>query len=213
MPSDTELSVPALSDEDVHVLEELERETPVLSRLRRLGEGFDNARWFAHLGEAPTPRVREAAELFCSGLGFPDAELSIAPNWEDAAAAAETYDWASPAWETEELLRADLTGAALEVLSEEALSIGLRLVAQHVGEAAKEAMEEQASYWDIVDEDMKALAVGAAAQAANGASLLLVAASTREDLDVPTHPMAVKLNLFELGRWPVSLLGASFNVF
>lgn len=198
---------------DAAVLADLEREAPILSRLTRFGRGLDNVRWFAHLGERPRPKVRELSHAYLEALGFPDASLSILPTWEDAADAAETFDFQSPAWEAEELARADITTRALAAVSEEALQIGLSVIAQNVASVASEAMKEQAAYWDIVDEPAQNLAVGAAAQAANGAALLLIATAADPDLDITSHPLAHKFRLFELGRWPVSLVGGTFSLF
>ena len=191
----------------------LEREAPVLHRLRRFAEGLDRVPWFARLGEAPTETLRESAEGYLSRLGFPNAELSILPDWEDAAAAAETEGWSSPAWEAEELARADLTGLALSLMSEDALEIGLQIVAARAGEAAKEAMEQEAEYWDVAEDEARTLAVGAAAQGAHLAALSLVGAAADPDSPADDSVFAWKFRLFLEGRWPVSVLGNTFSVF
>ena len=191
----------------------LEREAPVLSRLRRFAEGLDRVPWFARLGEPPTDALREAAEGYLDRLGFPDAELSVLPDWPDAAEAAETHDWSSPAWEAEELARADLTALALTLMSEEALEAGLRVVAARAGEAARAAMEEEAAYWDVESEDARTLAVGAAAQVAHLAALALIGAAADPEREAGDSVFAWKLRLFTEGRWPVAVLGSTFSVF
>ena len=193
-------------------LEELERELPGLSALSRFARSLERIPWFENLGEPITPGGRATAEAYLDGLGFPEAELAILVDWEDAADAAESLDWQSPAWEAEELLRADLNARALELLSEEALQIGMTLIAEKISEPAKEAMEQAAFIWDIADEAPKNLAVGAAVQAANGAALALVAAADPE-FEAELHPLAAKFRLFEFGRWPVGVVGGSFNLF
>lgn len=198
---------------DPALMQSLEMETPILMRLRKFASTLGEVNWFAHLGERPAPIVGEASSFYLDRLGFPDAELAILPTWEDAADAAETLDWASPAWEAEELARADLTAKALSVLSEEALEVGLKMVAQSAGDAAKMAMEEQASLWDMDEAGPRDLAVGAAAQASHSAALLLAAAVADPDLDGPDHLFTWKLRLFQAGRWPVALVGGSFSVF
>jgi len=194
-------------------IEALEREAPLLTRLRRFAAGLDQVPWFSALGEPPARAVARSAEAYLAGLGFPDVDLAILPEWEDAAAAMETMDWASPAWEAEELARADLTARALEAMSEEALSLGLAFVAEQAGAAARDGAEEAASIFDVEGETMLNLAVGAAAQACHQAALALLVAGIDPDFDVDAHPFAAKYALFQQGRWPVGVVGASFNVF
>ncbi|MEX6632851.1 hypothetical protein [Hyphococcus lacteus] len=193
-------------------LEELERELPGLARLSRFARSLDRIPWFANIGGKMTPGARAAADDYMSGLGFPDAEIAMLLDWGDAAAAAESLDWQSPAWEAEESLRADLTGRALELLSEDALRIGMALIAEKVADPAKDAVEELAYLSDLDDDAIKTLCVGAAVQAANGAALALIAAEDT-DFDAENHPFAAKFRLFEFGRWPVSITGSSFNLF
>ena len=193
-------------------LEELERELPGLARLSRFARSLDRIPWFANIGEALTPGAKAAAEDYCGGLGFPDAQIAMIMDWGDAAGAAESLDWQSPAWEAEESLRADLTGRALEALSEDALRIGMALIAEKVAEPARDAVEELSYLSDLDDEAIKTLCVGAAVQAANGAALALIAAADT-DFDAENHPLAAKFRLFEFGRWPVSITGTSFNLF
>lgn len=193
-------------------LEALERELPGLARLSRFARSLDRIPWFTNIGEVLTPGAKAAAEDYCAGLGFPEAEIALLLDWEDAASVAESLDWQSPAWEAEESLRADLTGRALDLLSEDALRIGMALIAEKVSEPAKDAVEELSYLADLDDEQIKTLCVGAAVQAANGAALALIAAAD-SDFDAENHPLAAKFRLFEFGRWPVSITGASFNLF
>jgi hypothetical protein len=201
---------PSMAMED---LEQLERELPVLSRLRRFADGLDQIYWFSQLGEALAPSARLVAESYLDELGFPDADIAILTDWDDAAAAAETLDWANPAWEAEELKRADLTGTALTLMSEEALQLGLSVITDKAGHAAKSALLDTAALWDVVDESMHNLAVGSAVQASYNAGLALLAAAADPELEVDNHLFAVKLKLFEAGRWPVGIAGQSFNLF
>ncbi len=193
-------------------LEDLERELPALSRVRRFARTLAGVPWFANLGEPMTPGARAAARSYAEGLGFPDADVAILVDWEDAAAAAEHNDWNSPAWEAEELLRADLTTRALDVLSEDALKIAMTMIAERISEPAREAMEQASFIWDIEDEAQQQLAVGSAVQAAHQALLVLIASADR-DFDANDHPFTAKFRLFEFGRWPVGVTGSSLNVF
>ncbi|NWG70537.1 MAG: hypothetical protein HXY23_02880 [Parvularculaceae bacterium] len=193
-------------------IERLERELPALSRVKRFTKTLAGIPWFANLGEPLTAGANAAARRFVEGLGFPGAEVAILVDWDDAAAAAESLDWQSPAWEAEELLRADLTTRALSLLSEEALQISMTLIAAQVAEPAREGMEQAAVIFDFDSEDGKQLAVGAAVQAAHQAALTLIAAHD-PSFDAEDHPFAAKFRLFEFGRWPVGVVGSSFNLF
>ena len=192
--------------------EALERELPTLSRVRRFARSLDRIPWFANLGEPLTAGARAAARTFTNGLGFPDADVAILVDWDDAAAAAEHQGWNSPAWDAEELLRSGLTARALETLSDEALSIAMTLIADRVVDPVKEAMAQASFIWDVEDADQQQLAVGAAVQAAHQATLVLIAAAD-PSFDADDHPFTAKFRLFEFGRWPVAIVGGSFNLF
>ncbi|MBY0422497.1 MAG: hypothetical protein K2Q06_09345 [Parvularculaceae bacterium] len=194
-------------------LSALERELPSLRGLARFARGLSGIPWFANLGEPLTAGARAAAADYADGLGFPDADVGILIDWEDAAAAAESLDWNAPAWEAEELLRSDLSARAGEILSSEALAIAMTLIADCVTEPAEEGMRQAASLADIDDEQLGRLAVGSAVQAAHQAALVLAAAAADPDFDAGRHPFAAKFQLFEFGRWPVGIVGRTFNLF
>lgn len=198
-----------MDDQD---LQSLERELPALARIRRFAASLERIPWFANLGEPLTAGARAAARTYAEGLGFPDCEIAHLVDWDDAAASAENIGWNSPAWEAEELLRADLTARALELLSDEALSIAMTLIADRVAGPAREAMEQASFIWDVEDPAQQQLAVGAAVQAAHQAALVLIAAAD-PSFDPDDHPFTAKFRLFEFGRWPVGIVGSSFNLF
>jgi hypothetical protein len=194
-------------------IEALERELPALRRLAGFARGLAGIPWFANLGEPLTPGARAAAARYVEGLGFPGVGVGILVDWEDAAAAAESLDWHAPAWEAEELLRADLTARAGDIFSEEALALAMTLIAERIADPAREAMEEAASIWDVEEESLRTLAVGAAVQAAHQAALVLAAAAADPEFGAEDHPFAAKFRLFEFGRWPVGVVGQTFNLF
>ncbi|MEO1252339.1 MAG: hypothetical protein AAFW81_08345 [Pseudomonadota bacterium] len=197
---------------DENEIDALERELPSLKVLTRFSKSLDRIPWFANLGEPLSPGARAAAVAYANGLGFPHADVAILVDWDDAAAAAETLDWQSEWWEAEELLRSDLTGRALDLLSEQALELGMTLIAERVSEPAREGMEQAAVIFDADEEAAQNLAVGAAVQAAHGAALALLAAQD-PGFEIEIHPFAAKFQLFEFGRWPVAITGSSFNLF
>jgi len=202
-----------MSSIDPIELEALETELPSLVRLRRFGLGLARIPWFANVGERASPGVRAAARAYCDALGFPDAEVGLVRDWEEAADAAESPEWDSAPWEAEELLRADLTGRALETLTEDALRLGLTFIAGEAGRSAKAAVEESAALWDNLDDAAQRAAVGAAVQASHNAALALAAGESDPEFEADAQAFAFKFQLFELGRWPIGVAGRTFNLF
>jgi hypothetical protein len=200
-----------MNDDDE--LEALERELPALTRIGRFTRGLDAIPWFSNLGEPLTAGTRAAAQTYTDGLGFPDSDVAVLIDWDDAMAAAESLGWQSSPWEAEELLRADLTARALNLLSEDALKFAMTLISERVTKASQSGMEEAAALFDIEDEEARNLAVGAAVQAAHQAALVLIAAGGDPEFDGERHPFAAKFKLFEYGRWPVGVAGSTFNLF
>ncbi|MEM1104610.1 MAG: hypothetical protein AAGH48_10960 [Pseudomonadota bacterium] len=202
-----------MADIDPIELEALETELPSLVRLRRFALGLDRIPWFANVGEPVTPAVEAAAQAYMDALGFPDAQLGVLRDWEEAAGAAENPDWDAAAWDAEELLRSDLTGRALETLTDEALKLGLAFIASKASDAVKLAVEESAALWDHFDDAAGAAAVGGAVQACHNAALALAAGESDHEFDVAAHAFAHKYQLFEFGRWPIGVVGLTFNMF
>jgi len=192
---------------DGPALQALEAELPALARIRRFAAAAARIDWLGHVGEHPGPKTMDMAERYIDALGFPDARVALVTDWAEAAAAAETLDFDSAAWEAEEQLRAALTTDALAQVSEEALSVALTHVAAEVNAPIRSSIEEALAIWDEPGDAMLDLAVGSAVQACHHGALVL-AAQTEED-----HPFALKFRLFEAGRWPIGVAGLSFNLF
>lgn len=200
-------------DIDGDDLDRLERELPHLMRVRRFADSLDRAPWLANLGEPPSPAVRAVSQAYCDGLGFPEAGLAILVDWEDAVAAAESQDYNAPAWEAEELLRADLTAKALDLISEDAFTIMMELIASRASASVSSSSEESAALWDSADNAARRAIEGAVLAACHGAALVLATGEAEEEELLERHPFALKYQLFEFGRWPVGIAGATFNLF
>ena len=76
-------------------------------------------------------------------------------------------------------------------------------------EAVLEPAEMIAEASNIEDEELIRAIAGAAAQSIYQAGLLLAA----EDENDEHHIFALKYKLFELGRWPIGVLGNTFHIF
>jgi hypothetical protein len=87
------------------------------------------------------------------------------------------------------------------------------LALTHVTNAASrvvlEAAADAAEHAGIADEGLIRAAAGAATQGCYQAALVLAA----EAEDQEQHPFALKYRLFESGRWPLGVVGASYYLF
>lgn len=211
-----------MSDEDIsYDLDDVFDAFPQLRAVAPFVAIASDMPWFRSLAEPLANDVREAAHALVEGLGFPEAFPAVAGEWEDAAAALETLDYNSPAWEAEEMERARLTGLLVEGLGEEVFELVMTHIAQAISEPVALAAEEAQEFLRIDDEAFMPAITGAAAQACHQAVLVLLAAgmdSLHGDPDEPpvdtdTHPFMLRFRLFERGRWPLGITGNSFNIF
>ncbi len=166
-----------------------------------------DVRWFRALGEDPDSETLRLARDYAQALGFPEAEPAILYDWEDAASAAENTEFNSPAWEAEEQLRAALTDEVLLAIDGQVLEMVMTHVAQALTDSIDDAAKEAAEFLRIDDESFVLATSGAAAQAVYQAALVGMAGEEEE------HPLSLRFQLFERGRWPIGIIGNSFLIF
>ena len=178
--------------------------TVLTARLKGL---IKNTGWFSAVGAALGTAERIECEEYLSALGFPDAAVAPVTDWEEAEACARNPDWNTAWWEAEEQLRIDLIATAEDQVSPPIL---MQILSDITGSAAATAQggaAMAAARAGIADEGLIRAAAGAGAQAAYQAALVLI--TGREE----DHPFALKFRLFEAGRWPLGIIGSSFNIF
>ncbi len=200
-------SVPDPADEENGDLDELLEQVPGILLVQRFARAVSRVGWFSRLGEQLGRQHEGLAREYLAALGFPDARTALIEGWEDAAIAAESLDWDAAGWEAEEQLRAALMHRALELVSEQDLELLLAQVNAQAFEGIEMGAHEAAALFDSDDPALIDLAIGSAAQICHLAALALLVA------DEPDHPFLLKFRLFEAGRWPVGLVGNSFNIF
>lgn len=208
-------------------LEALEAELPALTVLRDFANRASRVSWFTELGEPLDNDCLEVVALYLEGLGLPEASPAPLLDWRDAADAAQSMDINSEAWEIEEQFRAAAAAEALTLISEEGLGIMLTHLASSLSEDVANCVEEALYMADEASsEALTNLAAGAAQQAVHGAALSLAAYAAHvlksdphmeaielDNDDIASHPLMLRFRLFEMGRWPVSLIGNSLNLF
>ncbi|MGF1606820.1 MAG: hypothetical protein ACFB22_10820 [Rhodothalassiaceae bacterium] len=188
------------SDDDADFTGELAAVARFLTLIR-------NTPFFQALAKPLDDMTRQEAQAYATALGFPDAYPAVLEDWYDAAAAAETLSLDSPAWEQEQQLRRALALEAEAQVDPRVLEVALTRIGQQAQEVLTPAAEEAAAFLGIVDEAFLLAAVGAGVEACHLAALVL---ATGHDA---THPFSLKFSLFEAGRWPIGIIGSSFNIF
>lgn len=164
--------------------------------------------WFSATGQGLSDEERALAQALLDGMGFPDAAIVPVPDWQEAAEIAANPDWNTDWWEAEEQRRIALADEAARLIGdEEILLAGLNLVSSVAGEAAYGRIEGLLDAEGTNDPALLRAAAGAAAQAAYHAALMMIC-ETEEN-----HPLFHKFRLFELGRWPLGVVGSSLSLF
>lgn len=181
---------------------------PTLQAVRRFTDRLSGVAWFSQSGQPLEVQVLEVARNYVEMLGFPEVAVAAVEDWSAATLCAEIPDWNSAPWETEEQLRAALRADALEFLDEDLVVFTV----SHITGLAEQYCTpwlERAVAGDPagVDEALMRAAIGAAVQATHDAGLVLLAGGEE------THPFMYKYLLFEAGRWPINIAGASFSLF
>ncbi len=175
--------------------------------MARFTQAVPRVPWFQALGEPLAEAARADASAYLSALGFPDAHVAPVATWAEAEDAVRNPEWNSAWWEVEEQLRAGLTAQAVDLVGEAEVMAALTHVGASASQVVGEAAAAAASSAGIADEALVLAASGAAIQACHQAALVL-AAGAEED-----HAFALKFRLFEAGRWPLGVVGTSFNLF
>ncbi len=188
-------------------LEEIIEELPTLIAVRDFADKLAHIPWFTSIGDELAPAHIDLARAYVNGLGFPQVDVALVPDWDSALTLMENPHWDSAAWDAEEMLRAALSADILERIHEQALNVVLNHVSAKAGEVLAASIQDVAALWELDDEAFLNAAAGAAVQAAHQATLAL-AAEADED-----HPFLYKFKLFEAGRWPIGIVGSTFNLF
>lgn len=180
---------------------------PELLAVSRFATLIRSVPWFASVAEPLDRGAVEDARVFLDALGFPDVHVADIAGWDEAADAIQNPEFNDAAWEAEEQLSAALHAEALTRVSEEDLAMALTHVTASASEVVHQAAAIAAARSGVEDEALIRAAAGAATQACFQAALVLAAGGD------PDHPFALKYKLFEQGRWPLGIVGATFSLF
>ncbi|MCF6292838.1 MAG: hypothetical protein L3J04_05525 [Robiginitomaculum sp.] len=185
-------------------------EIPHLLRAKAFADSLSATPLFSRIGIQLDDTDRELATLYAQNLGFSHVFPARLLHLSEAIGAAEANDYDPEAWGCEEQLRASLHGQALLSTSEEGASALLQLVASEVSQIAKDSAEETFSHSSQVNEAAINCIIGHVAQSAHCMTLAIL---SNTDIDDPDHPFILRWSLFNRGRWPVGIIGSSYNLY
>lgn len=186
---------------------ESEFDDPRLRGMKRMAQLARRLGWFKALGRPLTAAERNDAESYVAALGFPDAAVAAVADWEEAESCVRNPGWNTDWWEAEEQLRAALLADAIEHAAEYDVMRALTMVTAAASDTVHGAAEAAAEREGISDPALIRCAAGAATQAAYQAALVLAAGAD------DSHAFAAKFRLFAAGRWPLGIVGQTFNLF
>jgi len=164
--------------------------------------------WFARVGMPLDAHDRAGAQAYLRALGC-DSQITVQAvcGWREAEAIARDRNFDPRPWQTEQAERERLlheVSAALGASAAlERLTALVELDSVVIHDAAMLAAESHADAHPA----LIGSASGAAAMAAHEHALAQLAGRG------PQHVFMRKYRLFEAGRWPLAVVGASFYLF
>jgi hypothetical protein len=173
----------------------------------RLADGMARGTWFAALGEELTGAERDEAAGYLRALGRDDAAIAPVDDWDAARRIANDPEWDRSWWRAEEAAHQALWDEAAAEWGADALHRALSQVAASAAEYLHGAAAVAAARAGIASPGLIKSAAGAASQACHQAALGRAAGAG------PDHVFAIKLRIFEAGRWPLGIVGGRYFVF
>ncbi len=190
------------------LLDLLAADEPALAGLPRLARYLARMPWFGALARPLDDATVETARACLAGLGIPDADPVPAESLADVEEVLAAADPGNPLALQEEQRRAELADRVRAQLAQrEALEEALTVLKGLAAVTAGRAIEEDGVFPPATPADLLDAAVGAAAAATVDAALVLAAGAGA------AHPFALRFALFEKGRWPLALIGATWHIY
>ena len=180
----------------------------LLAAWPRFGRYLGRMPWFAAVGEPLGPALVHLARSYPAALGWPDVGVALAESAQDVIDALSDLEAAGPLRTQEDQLRRDLLARACAGMADpERLFEAVEILKGLAAVTAGRAIEEDGAFPLDIESDLLDAAVGAAVAATVDAALVLARGGGS------THPFALRFRLFERGRWPLALIGATFHLY
>ncbi len=189
--------------EDSKAFESLRR----LLEIERCTASISQVNWFSNLGSPLSNQEKQSSNEYLGTLGaLGEVDIVQIYNWTDISLANESVDPNSIWWEAEEQKRTALISEALEVIHEDELALALTRNSDQAAKVFTDKLNNLILNLSSGSDEQYDISLGALAQACYQKALA-VAASSPSD-----HLFYKKFILFELGRWPVGIIGGSFLI-
>ncbi|MCX8231203.1 MAG: hypothetical protein OTJ45_05215 [Alphaproteobacteria bacterium] len=202
----------SFEDDEEEVYDEiLDQQIQRLTIMARFARTVIDTPWFSRIGAPLSIEDTATATAYLSAAGFPDATVAQVEGWDEAVSVAENPNWNSDWWEAEEQLKSGLIVQSLDLVDESELANALNHLSAQCAGVAVEAISNAAIDAGFQPEsDEESFLNAAAGWAVAGAyqAALVLAAGAEGD-----HPFALKFRLFETGRLPFGVVGATFSIF
>jgi len=177
----------------------------VLSAYRERLHAID---WFACLSEPVNSQDRGFAYDYLDGLGFNDCMVHYIHSWQEAEDAAQGIDAEAPWWIEENRRFEEALQEAAAKLGEETVSRAMQAIAGEMNMLVPQELTDYAREGGYMDDALVQAAFGMAVRHAQMACAMLLAGSFDE-----RHPFTQLINIYEIGHWPIGIVGRSFIIF
>ncbi len=172
--------------------------------------------WFAHVGEPVDSAHRGLALDYLSGMGASDCSVAYIHDWSDALDIAASLD-ADASWrEEEDRLMDELAALALSHASEDDLRMAMTTMIAELSRIIPAAIRARMQAEGEIDDALADAIFGATIHAVEASALLVTSGGGSDISPLPEgfpHPFHSRFRLYELGHWPIGIVGRSFFVF
>jgi hypothetical protein len=176
--------------------------------LHRFQERLHDVDWFSALGEPVNSQDRGFAPSYLDAMGFADCMVHYIHSWEEAEEAAAAISVESPWWMEENRLFEEAMQQAADKLGEATVTQSLQAIAGEMNLMVPQQLTDYAREGGYMDDALIDGAFGMAVRHTQMACAMLLAGTFDEG-----HAFTQLFNIYEIGHWPIGLVGRSFVVF
>ena len=178
-----------------------------LAAVAAFAESLRHVSWFAAVGQELTDGERDEAADYVRAIGFQRRDCPRRANGAPPRPRHATRNGAARGGTPKSAPAPTCSRAPATTHGAHALMTALSRVTLEASDVVLGAASIADARSAIADPALARVAAGAATQAAYQAGLALAA----EAGDM--HPFAIKFRLFAAGRWPLGLVGDTFQIF